>query len=184
MCHALPCFAGAASKSERRRSMSPSIHEQPVDRPAASSEAGTWPPMVSTQRDTGGSHEKRGHVQRWALSAAQSILARGRLPWKAEQILKLFGRNHIDVKTVCEIGCGAGEILLQLYEKMPVATTFDGYEISPQAYAMTLPGRRDRINFHLTGTSACGGAECRSGGRASAIYAIWSARSLTRPICS
>ena len=71
-------------------------------------------------------------------------------PWKAEQILKLFDRNHIDAKTVGEIGCGAGEILLQLYSQMPVATTFDGYEISPQAYAMTPPRRRDRINFHLS----------------------------------
>jgi SAM-dependent methyltransferase len=70
-------------------------------------------------------------------------------PWKALQILKLFERNCIQPRTICEVGCGAGEVLLQLYQQMPAVTTFDGYEISPQAFAMTPSRNRDRINFHL-----------------------------------
>lgn len=70
-------------------------------------------------------------------------------PWKAKQILKLFERNEIRPETLCEVGCGAGEILLQLYHQMPAVTAFDGYEISPQAFAMAQSRRRDRITFHL-----------------------------------
>lgn len=70
-------------------------------------------------------------------------------PWKAKQILKLFERNGIQPGTICEVGCGAGEILLQLYRQMPAVTTFDGYEISPQAFAMAQSRKRDRIDFHL-----------------------------------
>lgn len=70
-------------------------------------------------------------------------------PWKAKQILKLLRRNDVPCRTICEVGCGAGEILLQLHEQMPPGTTFVGYEISPQAFAMTSLRKRDRINFHL-----------------------------------
>jgi ubiquinone/menaquinone biosynthesis C-methylase UbiE len=40
-------------------------------------------------------------------------------PWKAKQILKILGRNNIAPGTICEVGCGAGEILAQLQHEMP-----------------------------------------------------------------
>ena len=31
--------------------------------------------------------------------------------WKAKNIIKMMKRNNIVPKTICEVGCGAGEIL-------------------------------------------------------------------------
>jgi SAM-dependent methyltransferase len=53
--------------------------------------------------------------------------------WKAGQIAAVLTRNALRPKTVAEIGCGAGQILVELASKMP-ETRFTGYEISPQAY--------------------------------------------------
>lgn len=27
--------------------------------------------------------------------------------WKASQVLKMFNRNHLTPKSICEVGCGA-----------------------------------------------------------------------------
>ncbi|HVQ39324.1 MAG TPA: hypothetical protein VMS31_17425, partial [Pyrinomonadaceae bacterium] len=35
-------------------------------------------------------------------------------PWKAQHILSLMQKNALQPRTICEIGCGAGEILRQL----------------------------------------------------------------------
>lgn len=53
--------------------------------------------------------------------------------WKATQILKMLDRNPIDPKSVIEVGCGAGEILNQLYLSMPDDVEFTGYDISRDA---------------------------------------------------
>lgn len=54
--------------------------------------------------------------------------------WKATQILRMLKRNHLAPATVCEVGCGAGEILNQLSLHLPATTSLSGYEISPQAF--------------------------------------------------
>src|ERR1017187_6398725 len=58
--------------------------------------------------------------------------------WKATQILRAFALLLQPPQTICEIGCGAGEILRQLELQMPSASTteFVGYDISPQAIAL------------------------------------------------
>ena len=55
-------------------------------------------------------------------------------PWKSEQIVKLMKRNHLKPSTICEVGCGAGEILRQLSNRLDKDIQFVGYEISPQAF--------------------------------------------------
>ncbi len=40
-------------------------------------------------------------------------------PFKAGKIAALLNNNHIDFKTVCEVGCGTGEILVQLAAQFP-----------------------------------------------------------------
>lgn len=70
-------------------------------------------------------------------------------PWKAGNIFKIIQRNQLNYKTVCEVGCGAGEILKQLSYKMPQDVRFEGYEISPQAYKLSKERENDRIKFHL-----------------------------------
>jgi len=69
-------------------------------------------------------------------------------PWKARQISRMLRRNNIALATMCEIGCGAGEILNRLVEEYP-AVQFSGYEISPQAYEMCRKRERSNLHFFL-----------------------------------
>lgn len=70
-------------------------------------------------------------------------------PWKAKQIMKMLERNGIEPKAICEVGCGAGEILRQLQEKMDTECSFWGYEISPQAFELAKIRENERLHFKL-----------------------------------
>lgn len=67
-------------------------------------------------------------------------------PWKAEQILKGIQNFIGECKTIAEVGCGAGEILVQLSAKLP-QSKFYGFELSPQGYAMCKTREDERIFF-------------------------------------
>ncbi|WKZ51259.1 MAG: class I SAM-dependent methyltransferase [Anaerolineales bacterium] len=69
-------------------------------------------------------------------------------PWKAAQILKMIRRQNLNPATVCEVGCGAGEILNRLHAELP-ATNFFGYEVSPQAYEICSAKTKERLQFRL-----------------------------------
>lgn len=69
--------------------------------------------------------------------------------WKAKMVLKMITQNDIMPKTVCEVGCGAGEILKQLQLNMPKECNFYGYEISPQAFELCKKRASDKIHFEL-----------------------------------
>lgn len=70
-------------------------------------------------------------------------------PWKATQILNLINRQDIKpvFDTVCEVGCGAGEILVQLARQLPDDCAFVGYDISPQLQGMWKERESERIRF-------------------------------------
>ena len=69
-------------------------------------------------------------------------------PWKATQILKMIERNKLQPKTVVEVGCGAGEILNQLHQRMAdKAIEFSGYEIAPDGFKLCLERKKDRLNY-------------------------------------
>ena len=53
--------------------------------------------------------------------------------WKARQIKKILSNNNIEPKRVCEVGCGAGEILVSL-EKTTEIKELHGYEVSSDAF--------------------------------------------------
>lgn len=69
-------------------------------------------------------------------------------PWKAAQILKMIRRQNLNPVTVCEVGCGAGEILNRLHAELPAANFF-GYEVSPQAYEICSAKTKERLQFRL-----------------------------------
>ncbi len=69
-------------------------------------------------------------------------------PWKAAQILKMIRRQELNPATVCEVGCGAGEILNHLHAELS-GTKFFGYEVSPQAFAICSAKSKDRLQFFL-----------------------------------
>jgi hypothetical protein len=69
-------------------------------------------------------------------------------PWKAQQILKMISKPNIKITSVCEVGCGAGEILRQLQLGMPEDTIFCGYEISPQGFELCKQRENERLVFY------------------------------------
>lgn len=69
--------------------------------------------------------------------------------WKAKQIVRMMKRNNIVPKTICEVGCGAGEILRQLQHNMNKECMFWGYEISPQAFELCQKRANERLHFEL-----------------------------------
>jgi cyclopropane fatty-acyl-phospholipid synthase-like methyltransferase len=79
-------------------------------------------------------------------------------PFKVTQILRMLQKNSLRPKTVCEVGCGAGEVLRLLQEKMDKACSFWGYEISPQALEMCKSKANERLQFKLADISQEEGA--------------------------
>lgn len=70
-------------------------------------------------------------------------------PWKAKQILKMLKKNSLDPKTICEVGCGAGEILNQLSHMDGGSREYFGYDISPQAFELCHRKARTNLSFKL-----------------------------------
>jgi len=70
-------------------------------------------------------------------------------PWKAQQILRMLRRNNLWPKTICDAGCGAGEVLKQLHDHLDSECRFVGYEISPQAFAMSRTRAGERLDYKL-----------------------------------
>jgi SAM-dependent methyltransferase len=69
--------------------------------------------------------------------------------WKACQILGMLNRHGLRPRTVCEVGCGVGEVLRELRDRMNDRPNFVGYEISPQAFALAAPRSSERLAFRL-----------------------------------
>lgn len=70
-------------------------------------------------------------------------------PWKASIVMRMLQRNMLSPTSVCEVGCGAGEILSQLHSQLPPHVTFAGYDLAPAAIELCQPRATDRITFHL-----------------------------------
>ena len=50
--------------------------------------------------------------------------------WKAEHVLRMMNRHKIVPRTICEVGCGAGEVLKQLQHRLDKGCDFLGCVIS------------------------------------------------------
>ena len=69
-------------------------------------------------------------------------------PWKANQIIEIICNNHLQPKTIAEVGCGAGAIIDELSKKESlIGTQFSGYDISPQAIELAEQRASERIRF-------------------------------------
>ncbi len=69
-------------------------------------------------------------------------------PWKARQINNIIKKNALAPRTICEVGCGAGEILNQL-SAMYVDRDFIGYEISSRAFELCSKKSKANLTFRL-----------------------------------
>jgi SAM-dependent methyltransferase len=71
----------------------------------------------------------------------------GDSPWKASKVLRMLGSHHLSPKSVCDVGCGAGKILVEMQRKMPQEVVFCGYDISPQAISIARPQENSKLHF-------------------------------------
>lgn len=69
--------------------------------------------------------------------------------WKAASIRLILERNHISPQTVCDVGCGAGEILRLLQQTMEPTTTLLGYDIAPHAIELAQTRENSKLHFKL-----------------------------------
>lgn len=65
---------------------------------------------------------------------------------KARWIDEILRRNGLRPEKIAEIGCGSGEILVELKKRRPQAE-YVGFEISPQAHAICLPKESPGLQF-------------------------------------
>ena len=69
--------------------------------------------------------------------------------WKARQILLMLNRNRVTPKTICDVGCGAGEVLRQLQQHLNADCMLWGYDISPQALELSATRANATLRFRL-----------------------------------
>lgn len=70
-------------------------------------------------------------------------------PWKASKVIEMLEHSKLRPSTVCEIGCGAGEILRQLQSKLGDECELTGFDVSPQAYELCKSRANQRLRFVL-----------------------------------
>jgi cyclopropane fatty-acyl-phospholipid synthase-like methyltransferase len=74
-------------------------------------------------------------------------------PFKVTQILHMLQKNRLNPRTLCEVGCGAGEVLKLLQERLDTGCSFWGYEISPQALEICKSKANEKLQFKLADIS-------------------------------
>ncbi len=67
--------------------------------------------------------------------------------WKAGKIFRILQQNQLNPSTVADVGCGAGEILSQLYNKLPETTVFTGFDISEDAHRLSSERAKNRLTY-------------------------------------
>lgn len=68
-------------------------------------------------------------------------------PWKAGNVLRMLEKNSLKPLRICEVGCGAGEVLRQLQLKLGDQCRFWGYDVAPQAIQLARQRENDRLTF-------------------------------------
>jgi SAM-dependent methyltransferase len=78
-------------------------------------------------------------------------------PFKVKYILQLLRKNSLQIHSVCEAGCGVGEVLRLLQLEMSPDTDFTGFDISPQAHELGRSRVNAKLRFKLADiTQQCG----------------------------
>jgi ubiquinone/menaquinone biosynthesis C-methylase UbiE len=67
--------------------------------------------------------------------------------WKADLVYDFIKRFNIPAAQVTEVGCGAGEILVQLAKQLGPAAVLKGYDISPQAIRIAKEKETEQLRF-------------------------------------
>lgn len=78
--------------------------------------------------------------------------------WKAVKIQRMLQKNRLSPTTVCDVGCGAGEVLRQLQKSLSDECKLYGYDISPQAIDLAKSRANERLHFSLGDLCSVDGA--------------------------
>jgi len=70
-------------------------------------------------------------------------------PFKVRQIKRMMKRQKLAPKTVCDVGCGAGLVLAELQPHLPSDCVCWGYDISPDALAMSAGRANEKLRFRM-----------------------------------
>ncbi|GAC1362210.1 MAG: hypothetical protein PVS3B1_38500 [Ktedonobacteraceae bacterium] len=70
-------------------------------------------------------------------------------PWKVSGVVRMLRQHNIHPQTICEVGCGVGEVLRLLQEELPAECEFWGYDIAPQAIERCQPKQNGQLHFIL-----------------------------------
>lgn len=70
--------------------------------------------------------------------------------FKAGQVMRMLGRHpEVNPRSICDIGCGAGGVLAELERKLDSSAWLTGYEVSPQAQALSRDMASSRCDYVL-----------------------------------
>ena len=69
-------------------------------------------------------------------------------PWKASKVLQMIERNHLSLNSICDVGCGAGQILVELQKHTDSNVMLAGYDISPHAIEIAKLKENAHLKFH------------------------------------
>jgi SAM-dependent methyltransferase len=73
--------------------------------------------------------------------------------WKASQIHKMLVRNGLEPRSIADVGCGAGEVLCSLADRLG-AVRLVGFEVSRAAFEICSGRSRPGIEFRLADITA------------------------------
>jgi SAM-dependent methyltransferase len=70
-------------------------------------------------------------------------------PFKMRQIRRMMRQQNLAPKTVCDVGCGAGLVLAELQPYLPSDCVCWGYDVSPDALAMSAGRGNENLRFRM-----------------------------------
>jgi SAM-dependent methyltransferase len=70
-------------------------------------------------------------------------------PFKVRQILRMQRRQNLALKTICDVGCGAGAVLAELQSHLSADCICWGYDVSPDAIAMCASRGNNNLRFFI-----------------------------------
>lgn len=92
---------------------------------------------MATNRYTDGTYLEK--VKDWHISDSH---------WKASKVFQILDKNHLEFKSIYDVGCGAGQILVDLQDKINGDVSLAGFDISPQAIEIAKPHENIRLKFY------------------------------------
>lgn len=69
--------------------------------------------------------------------------------FKADLVASFIRQFQLPTNLVAEVGCGAGEILVELSKQLPAKSVLKGYDISPKAIEVASKKATQQLSFYL-----------------------------------